>query len=418
VLAIDSEPVSHDSFRTRFHWMGQMDHFRRPEGKRYAVCLKQAFDVLSSVMYLREREGSVLLIHGDTPLETALGISAAAECAYLLYGDITQAHEIETSEINHEPAILQYSSGTTGQPKLIARTWLEVEKEILHYNTLFEKAGGQETPVILVPVSHSFGLITGVLSAIARGDEPVIIQNSNPKFAMHMIKSTFAPIVYTVPFVYQVLNSLDHGKLRCRQIVTSGSAVTETILESMLLQADEVWQQYGCTEAGCISVAKQPKAVSEVGIPLGHMNVSIRGHSSGDENSQGEIVVKSGNKVIETKDLGCFDPDTKRLQLLGRMDDLINVSGLKVIPSEVERIIGRLPGVEDTIVFKTSHRIWGEAVKALVVANSGIREQDIRSWCIKHLPPYKVPSVIELTDRIERMPSGKVSRKNYSSRER
>lgn len=57
----------------------------------------------------------------------------------------------------------------------------------------------------------------------------------------------------------------------------------------------------------------------------------------------------------------------------------------------------------------------GDAVKAVVVADPHISEQDVRSWCIARLPSYKVPSVIEMTDEIRRMPSGKINRKTYSA---
>ena len=67
-----------------------------------------------------------------------------------------------------EPSLLQYSSGTTGEPKLIRRAWTEVDTEITAYNEALN-CEVDEVPIVMAPVSHSYGLICGTLSAITRG---------------------------------------------------------------------------------------------------------------------------------------------------------------------------------------------------------------------------------------------------------
>jgi len=417
MLKIDSRYYDGNEFRLLFDRMRQNEAWRNPEGRRYALCLKTAFELLGSVLYLRDRGGSALLIHADTPLESAVELAENGDCSYLLYGNLETAIEVKVSASPYEPSVLQFSSGTTGAPKLIARSWERVDEEIGHYNRLFGDKP-YEQPVILVPVSHSFGLITGTLASWAREVEPAIVQDKNPKFALHAIRTAKDPIVYTSPFQYSVLDSLSKGELRCHKTVVSGSPPSEALLTRMKAQTDEVWQQYGCTEVGCISVGKHPSAHTDVGQPLGHLAVSIRTEDS-EADRQGEIMVSlGGSGAIGSKDLGYMDPDTGRLHVLGRLDDLINVSGLKVIPSEVEAVIGALPGVSETIVVRTAHKVWGEAARALVVADSSIKEQDVRSWCVRRLPAFKVPSVIELVTEIPKLPSGKVSRKLLQEKER
>lgn len=63
---------------------------------------------------------------------------------------------------------MQYSSGTTGEPKLIRRAWTEVDTEITAYNEALN-CEVDEVPIVMAPVSHSYGLICGTLSAITRG---------------------------------------------------------------------------------------------------------------------------------------------------------------------------------------------------------------------------------------------------------
>lgn len=139
----------------------------------------------------------------------------------------------------------------------------------------------------------------------------------------------------------------------------SGSPLSDELLLNTKLNTDEIWQQYGCTEAGCISVAKHPFSSTDVGFPLKHLRLSIRRDEQAYDDSRGEVTVTDGKNAVATRDLGFMDPVSNRLNILGRLDDLINVSGLKVIPYEVESVIGRLPGVQESIVLKTRHRVWG-----------------------------------------------------------
>lgn len=419
MLTIDARKYGNDDFNLFFGQMEKVESFHNPEGKRYALCLKHAFELLGVVMYLRERGGSVLLMHAETPLETARKTAGNADCAYLLFEQWQTVIPIGPPAMAYEPAVLQYSSGTTGMPTLIARPWKKIDLEISHYNRFFDNTP-YEHPVILVPVSHSFGLITGLLASWARGVEPTIVEDKNPKFALHVIRTTRNPIVYTVPFIYNLLDSLEKGRFACHKAIISGSPPSQELLNRMRLQTNEIWQQYGCTEAGCISVSKHPAVITDVGRPLGHLEICICSEEGIDtKDGKGQIIVTQGGlNPIFTKDFGEIHRQTGDLHVYGRLDDLINVSGLKVIPFEVEAVIAGMPGVRETVVVKTAHRIWGEAVRALVVAASSVHERDIRTWCLQRLPAYKVPSVIELVAEIPKAPSGKVSRRLLIEQER
>lgn len=411
MITVDKQRFEMRHLLSRFNEMTHSEAFRNPEGKRYAVCVDHAFDLVSIVLYLRKRGGSVLLMHADTPVDTARTIAFKANCSYLLYEKWSASIRIGVSQDAYESSILQYSSGTTGEPKLVARSWEQVDREILQYNQQFCTSPDEE-PLILVPVSHSFGLIAGVLTALAREAEPTIVQDKNPKYALHAIKSTKKSIVYGVPFMFHLLDSLGKGEVYFHKLVSSGAPLSESLLKLLKARTNEVWQQYGCTEAGCISLGAQPSSPMDMGMPLGHLQLSIRTDRPIFEEGAmtGEIVVYSESVEIRTLDLGRIDPLTGRLHVLGRLDDLINVSGLKVIPSEVENVIGRLHGITESVVFKTEHKIWGEAVKAMVVASPDVYEHDVRAWCIKHLPAYKVPSIIERVAEIPKLPNGKISR--------
>ncbi|WP_168118759.1 AMP-binding protein [Paenibacillus sp. HB172176] len=442
MLKVDDEVFSSVQLCSRIKQIRGFEQCRSPEGKRYAILLREPLEVVAAIIYFRDNGASVLLLHGDTPPVEAEGMAARAGCCALLMGPLLHVLPIQprgqedkqvsslstpsknaktsaasvSSEFSSEPSLMQFSSGTTGRPKLIHRSWSEISQETTSYNRMLAASGG-EPPLILVPVSHSYGLIAGVLAAWERGTAPHIVVSKNPKVALRFIREDEHSIVYAVPFLYQLLDSLSKGEVRYRKAISSGAPLTEALLERLRVSAREVWQQYGCTEIGCISLKAQPETPDEVGRPLSHLNVTVEdstdemaGETSLLEQAAGELVVRTGAKRVETGDLGRQSKNGE-WHVMGRLDDLINVSGQKVMPTEVEGAINGMAGVKEAVVYGATHSVWGETVKAIVVADGKVREETIRAQCSKVLPGYKVPSVVNLVDEIPRLPSGKISRR-------
>ncbi|MEW9700048.1 AMP-binding protein [Paenibacillus sp. SI8] len=403
-----------EDFSSRISYLGRLAELSRPEGRVYAVCLKESFDLIVFVQYLQERSGSILLIHPDTPLETAKELAIRSNCHYLIYGNVEFIIEIDKNQPFHPPSLMQFSSGTTGKSKLVSREWHEIGIEIENYNRALS-ASSDEKAVILVPVSHSFGLIAGVLASMQRDAEPIVVQSPNPKFALQLIRSTPKSIIYAVPFLYHLLNSFGKEELAYHKLISSGAPLTDALLSQLKPKSHEVWQQYGCTEVGCISLGKLDSVSSDVGRPLNHLQVTLS--PSASHPTLNEIVVQVGSNRIHTNDAGEI-AESGELHVWGRMDDVINVSGLKVFPSELENTIGRMQGIKEVVVHKMPHKVWGEAVKAQVIVSDGIGPLEIKNWCMAHLPAYKVPSIIEIVREIPKLPSGKVSRTLLFEQER
>ncbi len=420
MLFVDDRLYGKHDFDLRSKELSAMEEMRFPDRKRFAVCVAHPFDLLSVLQHVRDNEGSVLLLHGDTPFASAKASAMQAGCNVLIYRDLTGVVRLSDTLHARDPALFQYSSGTTGRPKLVERRWRDVDLEIASYNRSL-RSSADEQAVILVPVSHSFGLIAGVLAALSRGTEPVIVHNKNPKFALHRIRSVGKPVVYAVPFLYHLLNSFAKDEWRFHKWISSGAPLSEALIKRLQQKGEDVWQQYGCSEVGCISLGNQLTSFTDVGRPLRHLQVSFSRESvSGGEGvpAASEIVVSrqasagqsAVRSAVHTCDIG-YMTDRGNLHVLGRMDELINVSGLKVVPSEVEAVIGLMRGVKETVVYRARHRVWGEAVKALVVPSSDlVRPEDIKAWCAQHLPAYKVPGAIQFVKEIPKLPSGKVSR--------
>ncbi|PFO84308.1 AMP-binding protein [Bacillus cereus] len=403
MLTVNKQEYSKNDFELRLQTYENMEHFQEVNGKRFALCITDPFDIITLVFFLKQKKASVLLIHGETPKDTAIEMAKRAECFGILYGDFKQFITLNGEhEIKKEPSLLQYSSGTTGEPKLIERPWEEIEREIDAYNQALQ-CEVDEVPIVLAPVSHSYGLICGTLSAIMRGSKPIVITSKNPKFALNIIRNTPKHIIYAVPLMLHIMGSFPQETFQFHKVMTSGSLLPESLFYKLKGMTKYMMQQYGCSEAGCISICHNMNTHLDLGEALPHAFIRI----SGDQNEPEEIVVTIGEKMIYTKDLGYRSE--RGLHFVGRMDDVINVSGLKVFPVEVEETMLRLDGIQEAIVYRGKHPVMGEIVKAKVI--SSIEPVQIREWCIQHLPSYKVPHEIENVTEIPKNATGKVSRK-------
>ena len=121
--------------------------------------------------------------------------------------------------------------------------------------------------------------------------------------------------------------------------------------------------------------------------------------------------------TLFTADRGMID-DEGRLHLLGREDDVINVGGFKVAPTEVEDAAMSLPQVADCICIAAAHPIVGRALKLLVVPAPGydFDKRVVARWLKTRLESYKVPLLYEQVDKVNRTYNGKLNRKAYRQR--
>jgi long-chain acyl-CoA synthetase len=111
-----------------------------------------------------------------------------------------------------------------------------------------------------------------------------------------------------------------------------------------------------------------------------------------------------------TGDLGYFD-DRGRLILTGRASSSVNVAGLKVNPSEIERMLRELPGIEDARVIGASCDHRGQQLVAFVVSDQALTSVDIRQRCARLLSPHKIPRQFIFLDQMPLDARGKLDRR-------
>jgi fatty-acyl-CoA synthase len=118
-----------------------------------------------------------------------------------------------------------------------------------------------------------------------------------------------------------------------------------------------------------------------------------------------------GKRFFRSGDLGHVDEDGYFF-LTDRLKRMINASGFKVWPAEVEALMFKHPAIQEACVIATSDSYRGETVKAVVVlraAHKGkVSEQDILDWCRQNMAVYKAPRIVQFVDQLPKSGSGKV----------
>ena len=228
-------------------------------------------------------------------------------------------------------------------------------------------------------------------------------------------------------------------------IETGAAAMAQADMEALcrLLPNTRLYNTYASTETGIICTHNfnpnsHPSPLTShlspltphpcnpccLGCPMPHSGVFITANGliacTGDTLMTGYVgeperttqVLCDG--VLYTSDLGSID-EQGRLHLRGREDDVINVGGYKVAPTEVEDVAMGHPSVADCICIATDHKITGKALKLLVVTapNASLDKRSLARYLRDRLEAYKVPMLYEQVDSIRRTFNGKPDRKSY-----
>jgi len=411
MIYLNDEYFDKNYFDQCYQTFNQHEILGNCQGKRITACISDAAVWIALCLYARDHGISVFPLPAGTP-EEALNRRAKLSGSHyqVMAGSmeelLSKIEKISDHEDDVEPVLVQMSSGTTGEPKCIERTWVSIDIELQNYIEHFTDLA-EMTAVVACPVNHSYGLICGILASIKRGSEPVIITNFNPKYIINKLRETASPILYSSPALITTITMMVKADQPIHAIMTSGTLMQATWLEQAANKCEKLYQQYGCSEVGCIALGGDIKSIHDQGVPLPHL--TLKSGSSAEELQEIVVTTETSTTVL-TRDLGYLDANN-RLHFISRIDEMINVAGLNVYPAEVEKVVMDMPAITDAVVFKKSHAFGNDQVCLQFIAEQEIADENIRSWCSRYLNKYQVPLQISQVEKIDRLPNGKVSRK-------
>jgi long-chain acyl-CoA synthetase len=346
-------------------------------------------------------------------------------------------------------AVIKLTSGSTGAPRgiLAPVETLLADDEAL---TATMGLGDRDRLVAAIPFSHSYGLSSLVVPALARGRLLAMPGDDGPFGPLEAARTAGATVFATVPaYLAGLLRLADPPPLpeSLRRVMTAGAplpaAVSAGFRERFGLP---VHVFYGASECGGICYDREGGAAERgtVGAPVAGVEIELEppaGEVDGDQDSEpgceaggcGRRVVVRSPAVADrylpaggprlaggrfaTEDLAVRRGDGE-LALVGRLSDVINVRGKKVNPREVEVVLRALPAVEEVAVFgapvgaPSAASGAGDAVVRAVIAcpEGSLTREVVQAWCRERLADHKRPRSVVLVDRLPRTERGKLDR--------
>ncbi|HEX4498862.1 MAG TPA: fatty acid--CoA ligase family protein [Thermoanaerobaculia bacterium] len=334
--------------------------------------------------------------------------------------------------VSSDTAVIKLTSGSTGTPRGIAAS---SEALLADDAALTASMGLSAADRLLttIPLSHSYGLASLALPALARGTLLVIPESGgvyDPFVTAARTGATFFP---TIPAYLDALARMGDPPPRppaLRLVITAGaplSALTSARFRETFGLPVHVF--YGSSECGGICYDREGGAAERgtVGAPVEGVRIVLEPAllEPAAEGESGRVTVESA--AVASGYLP--DPDEERLSngrfragdlavwqggelaLRGRVDDLVNIKGKKVNPREVEAILAGLPGVDEAVVLGVPLGCRGEVLRAVIACRPGrLSAGEVVAWCRSHLSAHKVPRSVILVAALPRNPRGKLDR--------
>ena len=343
-----------------------------------------------------------------------------------------------------DPAMLFFTSGSTGVPKAVPLGRLSNELTVANPNGHGISAGSRQ--LIVPPVFHLAGSIW-VQYGLLYGTTQIFISDTSPKGivdALARYEITHAVFVPTlIRAIVDQIRAEPTPLPAFRHLAYGASPITQALLrEAMEVLDCEFCQVFGMSEIGGtvsfllpedhVLTGEKSGRLASAGRLAEGVEIRVRDLVTGGDlpsGRSGELWVRAPFMAdgyfnrpqategvfqdgwLNTRDIGYLDADGY-LYVEGRSDDMIVTGGENVHPGEVENVIAQLPQVVECAVYGAPDEKWGLRVSAAVVGRTpDLTEADIDAHCRERLAGYKCPKEIRLVPALPRTPTGKIIRK-------
>ena len=348
-----------------------------------------------------------------------------------------------TSQVGPDDlAVLPYTSGTTGLPKGCMHTHASIMHNAVS-SAMWGNGSMENMTLMVVPMFHITGMVSLMHANIYCGASLVLMPRWDRELAARLIAQWRVTHWTNIPtMVIDLLGSpnLDSFDLSSMVYIGGGGAampqaVAQRLLEQYGLRYAE---GYGLTETAAPSHSNPPDAPKQqcLGIPFIGVDARVVDPDTLREmpvGESGEIIMRGpqifkgywrrpeataqafvevdGHVYFRSGDLGRVDEDGYFF-MTDRLKRMINASGFKVWPAEVEALMFRHPAIQEACIIATQDAYRGESVKAMVVLRGThkgqVHAQDIIDWCRDNMAVYKVPRAVEFLEALPKSGAGKV----------
>lgn len=431
----------------------EMKHYFEDSGASVAICAVDLFPRIEPLMGAVGLEQVITADYGDyvtEPTDIPIPDFIRSAVSNPTGNGVRTWKEVLAADCKPGPhrsasddlAAICYTSGTTGKPKgcmhthstLMATTALP---------SVWQSISCEEVLLGVVPFFHVTGMQILMNMPIYIGAEIVVMTRWDRELALLLIErhqvTNWTNIPTMVIDLFASPNFKSDSLKSLRYIGGGGAAMPEAVATRLYeLTGLSYVEGYGLTETAApthSNHASRPKRQC-LGIPFLNTESLVVNPKTMEPlgpNQTGEIVSRGpqvfkgywnnpqatrecfveigGKTFFLTGDLGYYD-DEGYFFIVDRLKRMINASGFKVWPAEVESMMFGHPDIQEACIISTRDAHRGETVKAVIVlkeqAKGKITAQDIISWCRERMAAYKYPRIIEFVDELPKSGSGKV----------
>jgi fatty-acyl-CoA synthase len=347
-------------------------------------------------------------------------------------------------------AVLPYTSGTTGEAMGCMHTHRSTMHTLVAGMQWFE-VPPEMTLMAVAPFFHVTGMQGGMNGPIYNGNTSVLLPRWDRVVAAECVQRyrvgswTAVPTMIQDFFMNPNIERYDLSSIR--KLTGGGAAMPAAVAQRLENRGIIYYEGYGLTETMAATHINPPGRAKQqcLGIPIYGVDsrvvdpvtlIEVPGGETGEivthgpqvflgywnrpEQTAKAFLELDGKRFLRTGDLGRADEDGYFF-MVDRLKRMINASGFKVWPSEVESLMYQHPAVLEACVIGTSDAHRGETVKALVVLRAESRgridEQSLIDWCRQNMAAYKVPRIVVFIDALPKSGSGKIQWRELQERE-
>lgn len=370
--------------------------------------------------------------HGACPIEANHEMIAMNIESYRFAFTTTSKHHVFAPHVKN-PAFIRFTSGTTGKSKGVIISNQSAIERVDAANKVLNLGVGN-TVVWVLPMAYHF--VVSILLYIRHGAAIAIAKDFLSKNIIDITNAHNGTLLYASPMQIRLLASDTSGDMMpsLKMVISTSAAISIDVCKLFKQRFNiDVSQAYGIIEIGLpmINHIKSEENPDAVGYALPDYSVEIF-----DENNNPLPYGSVGHLAI--KGPGMFDaylsPPTVQKDVLkngyfltadfasktqdglvkveGREKSMINVSGNKVFPEEVEGVLETIPEIKLARISGTPHVLMGQIIQAELVLHEGktIDVEEVLTYCRKRLSTYKIPQRVKIVDALPMTGSGKLLR--------
>jgi acyl-CoA synthetase (AMP-forming)/AMP-acid ligase II len=420
-------------------------------GARVLVCDQDRLDVALAAIAGAELPPELFVVAEGMPSSAAEapGVVAGWEAALLVTAGpppLTTA-TVQAWEPT-QPALIMYTSGTTGRPKGAVLTYLNLLMQTLTRARNTRQGIADDVVLLASPLFHIAGL-GALIPSLLLGHTVVLAAEGSfdPAATLDLIEAQGVTTVFLVPTQWQALceqADIAGRDLKLRYISWGASPALPSTLEAMAGAFPDVPMvaTFGQTEMSPITCAlsgeEAVRKLGSVGRPVATVDIRIVDEQMNDvgPGQVGEIVYRgpgmmsgywnNAEATAESLHGGWFHSgDLVRsdeegfVYVVDRKKDMIISGGENIYSAEVEDVIQSHPKVRDVAVVGVPHPVWVETPAAIIVAADPAdppTSVEIVDWVRSRLASYKKPTIVEMVDALPRNAAGKVLKRALRER--